>query len=285
MRNTKNQQFQPLERRSGLTPQQFKKEHIQAKQPVILTDFLEGWKAQKFWTFDYFKEKVGHLEVPLYDQNYSIPGKGYMQPTIHKTLREYIEMLEAGPTDYRMFLYNIFNEAPELLNDLGKPTLTGGFLDSFPFMFFGGKGSEVTLHYDIDHSSVFLNQFEGRKRIIIFSPEQSKYLYQHPFTVKSHINPMKPDLERYPAFANARGYECILEPGETLFMPPCFWHFVYYEEPSFSISLRSNPSLFTRGIGIMQIVKHYIVDKGMNLALGKHWYNLKESIADKRAIN
>jgi hypothetical protein len=44
----------------------------------------------------------------------------------------------------------------------------GGFIKRFPLMFFGGKGAEVTMHYDIDCANVFLTQFVGNKRVDAF---------------------------------------------------------------------------------------------------------------------
>ena len=282
---THQMSFKKLERKKNITPEELKKEHIDKNCPVILTDFMTDWDATKKWNFEYLKATHGNIQVPLYSPAYSTPGKGYMQPTCHKSLAEYIDLIQEGPTDLRMFLFNIFQKCPEMLSEVGKPTLMTGFLKSFPFMFFGGQGSEVKLHYDVDHSCVFLNQFEGTKKIILFAPDQSKYLYNHPYTVKSHINPLKPDFDRFPAFANAEGYECDLHPGETLFMPRIFWHYVYYTTAGFSLSLRANPSIITQMKGVLSVAQHFIVDKGMNKLLGERWYKLKENLADKRAMN
>ncbi len=111
---------------------------------------------------------------------------------------EYIDLLEVGPTDLRIFLWNIFNAAPELRRDFKIPDIMDGFVDELPFMFFGGEGSFVGMHFDIDMSHVFLNQIHGRKRVILFTPDQSRNLYQMPFTVASFVDPRNPDYNRYP---------------------------------------------------------------------------------------
>jgi hypothetical protein len=277
--------FKKLERVQNLTPELLKKEYIDKSIPVILTDYMTDWEATKKWNFEYLKSTYGNIKVPLYSDAYSNPGKGYMQPACHKPLAEYIDLIQAGSTNLRMFLFNIFQKCPEMYNDVGKPTLMTDFVKGFPFMFFGGQGSEVKLHYDVDHSCVFLNQFEGTKKIILFAPDQSKYLYHHPYTVKSHINPLIPDFERFPALANAKGYECDLKPGETLFMPSAFWHYVYYTTAGFSLSLRASPSFPIKMKGVFSLAQHYIIDKGLNKVLGKRWYDFKEELADKRATS
>jgi hypothetical protein len=167
-----------------------------------------------------------------------------------------------------MFLYNIFRHAPELCHDYKKPTIMDGFIDSFPFMFFGGQGSSVALHYDIDLSHVFLSQFHGRKRVVLFEPQQSRNIYQHPYTVASYIDVNKPDYDSFPALKNVIGYEGMLYPGETLFMPSGYWHYIEYVDWGFSISLRSNESYFRRAKGLINIARHYVVDRSMNRLMG-----------------
>ena len=78
----------------------------------------------------------------------------------------------------------------------------------------------------------------GRKRITLFGPECSPRLYRHPFTVRSYVDPERPDFRRFPGLAGVEGHQVVLEPGETLFIPSGFWHHVVYEEGGYSISLR-----------------------------------------------
>ena len=198
-------------------------------------------------------------------------------------LREYLEMIEAGPTELRMFLFNIFRHAPELCHDFSMPEIMSGFIKDYPFMFFGGEGSKVALHYDIDLSHVFLNQFHGRKRVVLFAPEQSRNIYHHPFTVASYIDVNNPDYQKFPALKNVTGYDCTIQPGETLFMPSGYWHYIEYTDGGYSISLRANESYTRRARGLWNIARHYVVDKGMNRLMGSDWRKMKENMAKRRA--
>lgn len=272
-----------VERKSGLTRDTFEMAYLKPLKPVIFTDFIDSWPAKNKWTIEFFKREYGHLMVPVYSAKSANPGKKYMAPDRHIPFREYLEILENGPTELRMFLYNIFRHVPELCNDYRKPTIMDGFIDSFPFMFFGGQNSSVGLHYDIDLSHVFLNQFHGRKRVVLFEPKQSRNIYKHPYTVASFIDINNPDYNEYPALKKAQGYECILHPGETLFMPSGYWHYIEYVDGGFSISLRSNDSYFRRARGLMNIAQHYVVDRGMNRLMGSNWRKIKADLAKKRA--
>lgn len=277
-------ELQPIEKRSGLTREKFQKEYHTFRKPVVFTDLAANWPATDKWTFDWLKENYGYLEVPLLGNDYHTPGKYYMMPKVKKPFAEYLDMIQAGPTEYRMFLYNIFEHAPELVKDFHWPTVMDGFKKKYPFMFFGGEGAYVNLHYDIDCSSVFLTQFQTRKRVVLFGPEQSKYLYQHPFTVQSHVNINNPDYDLYPNFRKAQGYEVILNHGETLYIPSLYWHFIEYVDGGYSISLRAADSVATQMRGLWNITRHFVVDKGMNMLLGPRWKRWKEETAIRRSF-
>lgn len=271
-----------IERRSGLSREEFEEEYLKKNRPVIFTDLVSNWPATEKWTFKWLKSNYGHLKVPLYDNDFRKPGKNYLTPKITMPFGDYLDIIEEGPTELRMFLYNIFKHAPELMNDFSMPDITDGFLKSFPMMFFGGQGAKVDLHYDLDCATIFITQFQTRKRIIIFPPDQGDYLYQHPFTVQSEVKLDKPDFEKHPALKLANGYEAVLEHGETLFMPHLWWHYIYYEDGGFSLSLRRH-STYTRARGTFNIARHFVVDKGMNYLLGNRWTNFKANMAQKRA--
>ena len=275
--------FKAVDRRRGLTREHFTREFLEPRTPVILVDLMDHWPAKTKWTMEFFKENYGHLLVPVFSDNVSKPGKKYMAPDKVIPFRDFLEAIEQGPTNLRMFLFNIFKHVPELCNDFSMPAIMDGFIRDFPFMFFGGQSSKVALHYDIDLSHVFLNQFHGRKRVILFPPQQSKFIYQHPFTVASYIDVNHPDYEQFPALRNVHGYEAILQPGETLFMPSGYWHYIEYLDGGYSISLRANESYVRRARGLWNIAKHYMVDKSMNRLMGQEWRRLKEEMARRRA--
>lgn len=45
-----------------------------------------------------------------------------------------------------------------------------------------------------------------------------------------------PDVVQFPDFLKASYQECVLEPGEVLFIPKQHWHYVRSLELSFSVS-------------------------------------------------
>jgi ribosomal protein L16 Arg81 hydroxylase len=276
-------ELREIDRRSGLSAREFQEEYLKKNKPVIFTDLTKDWEALDKWNLDYFINDYGHLECPIFSSNYSKPGKGYMTHDQMMRFDEFLTKTAKGNTDLRLFLYDIFKSAPELRDDFKFPTVMNGFIKSFPLMFFGGEGAEVTMHYDIDCANVFLTQFAGNKRVILFAPEESEKLYHHPFTVKSLVDPKKPDLHKFPALNSVVGYDTILKHGETIFMPSQYWHYMHYLDFSFGLALRSQNSVFSTLRGGANIAAHYLIDRSMNLLLGNSWHDWKEKKAYENA--
>ena len=68
-----------------------------------------------------------------------------------------------------------------------------------------------------------LIQVTGRKRVVLYSPKDATNLYLN--GDKSEILDIdNPDLQKYPKFEKAVAYECLLEPGEVLFIPALWFH-------------------------------------------------------------
>jgi ribosomal protein L16 Arg81 hydroxylase len=99
----------------------------------------------------------------------------------------------------------------------------------------------------LHHDTLMLlhTQIVGRKRWRLVSPLETPKLYNHN-AVFSPIDVDRPDLERYPLFAQARVLEVIVEPGETMFLPLAWWHQVTSLDVSlsFSFSNLSVPNQF-----------------------------------------
>ena len=64
-------------------------------------------------------------------------------------------------------------------------------------------------------------------------------LYAHPDPLlhnSSQVELENPDLDRFPLFNEAPFTDCVLSPGDVLYIPPGWWHYVRSESVSFSVS-------------------------------------------------
>lgn len=234
---------QPIERVKHITPAQFIKAFVKPQKPVVIEQLVEDWPARKIWNFDYFKEIARDLEVPLYDSKPITSKYKYNEPQAKMKLGEYIDLLKKEPTDLRLFLFNLIKERPELQHHISMPKIGLRLLKSLPFLFVGGEDSKVFMHHDIDYANILHIHLYGQKKCLIFPPSETKYLYKVPNSLKTNdsIDFSKPDFKTFPALAYAKGYETDLNPGETLYMPEGYWHYMHYKTAGFSLSMRSLP--------------------------------------------
>lgn len=232
----------PIDVVEDISKEDFREKYLLPRKPVVIRNMAKKWPAYQKWTMEYMKETVGDVEVPLYDSSKADPAAPINASATKMKFSDYIDLIKEKPTDLRIFLFDPIKSAPKLLDDYISPKeLMGGFLDKYPNMFFGGKGSETFLHYDIDMAHIFHTHFNGRKHVLLFDNKWKERLYQIPFATYAleDYDIANPDFEKFPALEGVEGVECFLEHGDTLFMPTGWWHWMRYLDGSFSISLRA----------------------------------------------
>eukprot|EP01121_Diplochlamys_sp_Union-15-3_P021656 TRINITY_DN8887_c0_g1_i1.p1 TRINITY_DN8887_c0_g1~~TRINITY_DN8887_c0_g1_i1.p1 ORF type:complete len:279 (+),score=42.77 TRINITY_DN8887_c0_g1_i1:264-1100(+) len=141
--------------------------------------------------------------------------------------------------DYYMAVQNLKRAFPQLVDDYPLPPYVGK-LHGGPHLWIGCTGHYEFCHFDPDDG--LLSIITGRKKVTLFSYNYLKHLYPNPLgspgrTVQSQVNCDDPDLERFPLFEEVVREECILEPGEMLFIPAFYWHQVTALESSISINV------------------------------------------------
>lgn len=57
------------------------------------------------------------------------------------------------------------------------------------------------------------------------------------FSAKLQVDIRQPDLQRFPEYAGVRFFDCVLEAGDMLYLPPRWWHYVQSMDRSFSLSI------------------------------------------------
>lgn len=234
--------LQPIDVVDSISKEDFRQKYLIPRKPVVIKNMARSWPAFHKWTMDYMKETVGDVEVPLYDSSKADPSAPINSSAAKMKFTDYIDLISEKPTDLRIFLFDPIKQAPKLLEDYISPKdLMGGFLDKYPNMFFGGKGSETFLHFDIDMAHIFHTHFNGRKHILLFDNKWKERLYKIPFATYAleDYDIANPDFEKFPALQGVEGIECYLEHGDTLFMPTGWWHYMKYLDGSFSISQRA----------------------------------------------
>lgn len=268
-----------------ITKEDFITHYFKPQKPVVVERFIEDWPAFTKWRLDYMKVVAGDKMVPLYDDRPVDYKEGFNQPHAKMKMSDYIDLLKSEPTRYRIFLWNILKEVPELQADFKYPDFGLRLMRGLPMLFFGGEDSYTFMHYDIDLANIFHFHFEGKKQIVLFDQKQSKYLYKIPYSLitREDIDFNKPDFKTWPALAKARGYHTTLNHGEVLYMPEGYWHYMRYVTPGFSMSLRAiarNPKNLGKAISNIFVMRHF--DNLMRKLRGKAWIDWKNKQAIER---
>jgi len=275
-----------------IDPQLFKKEFYDPGIPVVIRHLSKEWPAYRKWNWDYLKELVGDRKVPLYNNVKSDAYTTINTADDYKTFGEYIDMIRQGPAGWRIFLFNIFDHAPQLTKDFTWPEhLMKGFVKKYPMLFTGGATSITHMHFDIDLSHIVHTQFAGRKRVLLFPFEEQHKIYRKPSEVLSladfshyHEGNGTPDYEKFPALRFAQGYDLTLNHGDTLFMPAGYWHHMEYLDSGFAMSLRAlQPSITGKMKGAWNLFGMRNIDTLMKKMMPKPWYNWKRKKVFKDA--
>lgn len=277
-------QLQTVPTFDEIDPHIFQKQFYELQKPVVIKNLAKEWPAYHKWNWKYFKELVGDKRVGIYNNIKSDAHTPINTADDYKTFGEYIDMISQGPAGWRIFLFNIFDHAPELVKDFTWPEhFMKGFVKNYPMLFAGGATSITHMHFDIDLSNILHTQFAGRKRVLLFPFAEQHKLYRKPYEVLSladfsnYYKDGNLNYQKFPALKLAKGYEVILDHGDTLFMPAGCWHHMEYMDSGFAMSLRAmQPSLSGKLKGAWNLFGMRSIDTLMKKTAPVWWYENKK---------
>ncbi|XP_038619073.1 bifunctional peptidase and arginyl-hydroxylase JMJD5 isoform X2 [Tachyglossus aculeatus] len=217
----------------------FKNSYLVPQKPVILEGTVDHWPCMKKWSLDYIEEIAGCRTVPVeLGSRYTDAEWSQTLMTVSEFIRNYI--VNENNVGY-LAQHQLFDQIPELRQDICIPDyccLGEGDEDDITInAWFGPSGTISPLHQDPQQN--FLVQVIGRKYIQLYSPQESESLYPHETHLlhnTSQVDVENPDTTQFPKFAEAAFQSCILNPGQVLFIPVKYWHYVRALDISFSVS-------------------------------------------------
>lgn len=157
-------------------------------------------------------------------------GMSPLDPFLDRLLRD-----RNNPRPYAIAVQS--EEIPDLLPGFQEENCTDLVDASIVPRAWIGNRIQVAPHYDLMENLGIV--VAGRRRFVLFPPDELKNLYVGPFeltpagTPVSLVDPNDPDLERFPRFAEAlkRGQVAELGPGDAIYIPFHWWHGVDSLEP------------------------------------------------------
>lgn len=210
------------------------------RSPAILRGLNIGSCLGK-WTAEYLSQIVGNKPVKIHvsetgQMNFLTKNFQYKTMPFDQLIKrsssnqheDYfltnteVYYLRALGTDSRgREVANMENHYPELYQDFLIPQFLEASSIFSSVLRVASKGVQLWTHYDVMDN--LLVQVTGKKRAVLYSPEDIPYLYLE--GDKSQVVDIdNPNLERFPEFVKATAHECIMEPGDILFIPALWFH-------------------------------------------------------------
>ncbi|KAM9013270.1 bifunctional peptidase and arginyl-hydroxylase JMJD5 isoform 2-T2 [Ara ararauna] len=217
----------------------FRDNHLIPQKPVVLEGIMDHWPCMRKWSVDYFCQVAGCRTVPVeLGTRYTDEEWSQKLMTVGDFISQYI--VNEKSVGY-LAQHQLFDQIPELKEDISIPDyccLGEGEEEHITInAWFGPEGTISPLHQDPQQN--FLAQVFGRKYIRLYSPQDSENLYPHESQIlhnTSQVDVEDPDLVKFPNFRKAAFQSCILMPGQVLFIPVKYWHYVRSLDVSFSVS-------------------------------------------------
>lgn len=228
------------------TPAEFTEAFLNAQRPVIISGATAHWKAHSVWTLEYLRAQIGRKKVLVKESSSNIhPDLFSSAPSqrVESELGDYIKFISSdNPDRCKRYLSgdevrfvadytSVDSDLEPLSHDFETPQYCDREQIKTVGLWLSAQGVVASLHYDADGSHNLNVQVKGKKRVLLFSPNQMIYPFSgvnggaHNF---SQVNILKPDDARFPGFRTARCVEALLEEGDMLFIPSYWYHAVFH---------------------------------------------------------
>jgi len=245
--------YSDLHQQSGAAMKIEEREHISGKdffdnyyfrnRPVVLRSLMGDWPALKKWGPDYFAGHYGHVPVEITKGREKEQGyeENFRKTVTTIPFGEFIEQIrqQSSSNDIYLVARNYFFSNPQfraLRDDIIPP---GEIIDSSfeglqnMKLWFGPSGTVTPLHHD-KHSILFC-QVAGRKHFKMIPSFELPKIYNRD-RYYSEVDPERIDREKFPLFLNASVADVIVHPGDMLFIPAGWWHWVRSLDISISVT-------------------------------------------------
>lgn len=188
--------------------------------PFLITGIVERWPLSAI-TPEALRDRFSHLPVRARVGDYVNTAFAPDRAMRDMSMLEYLDLSAAGTDDLPPYVGNL--ELRELNRLCHWP---GYFSKMGPPRFWLGPARTVTpLHCDYD-DNIFA-QIWGTKRIFLSPPHHDEFLYPseaNALLFGSPFDPEAPDFEKFPEARKATMIECIVNPGDLLYVPAGWYH-------------------------------------------------------------
>jgi hypothetical protein len=208
------------------------KQHAAKGLPFLIPGLANRWPLSAL-TPQTLRERFSNLPVRARVGDYVNTAFAPDRAMRDMSMLGYLELVAAGTEGLPPYLGNL--ELRELNRFCYWPAY---FTKPGPPRFWLGPAGTVTpLHADYD-DNLFV-QIWGSKRIFLAPPHHDEFLYTreaNALLFGSPFDPERPDFEKFPLARQVAMTECIVHPGDMLYVPAGWYHQVR----SLTFSLSAN---------------------------------------------
>ena len=188
--------------------------------PFLVTGLVDRWPLSAL-TPQMLRERFSNLQVRARVGDYINTAFAPDRAMQDMSMLEYLDLVANGTQDLPPYLGNLE------LRELNSMCHWPAYFDKMgpPRFWLGPAGTVTPLHCDYD-DNIFA-QIWGTKRIFLAPPHHDEFLYPseaNAILFGSPFNPEAPDFEKFPLARQASMIECIVNPGELLYVPAGWYH-------------------------------------------------------------
>ncbi|CDG83645.1 jmjC domain protein [Janthinobacterium agaricidamnosum NBRC 102515 = DSM 9628] len=200
--------------------------------PFLITGLVDRWPLSALPP-QILRDRLGDVPVRARVGDYINTAFAPDRAMRDMSMLEYLELVAAGTHALPPYLGNLE------LRELNSLCHWPAYFDKMgpPRFWIGPAGTVTPLHCDYD-DNIFA-QIWGSKRIFLAPPHHDEFLYPseaNAILFGSPFNPEAPDFEQFPLARQATMIECIVQPGDLLYVPAGWYHQVR----ALTFSLSSN---------------------------------------------
>lgn len=210
---------------------------LNANVPAIIKNCSFGDCTEK-WSLEYLNENLADISIVVHEsqeKDLDFIGKNFEYKTC--TFGKFVDKIHNSDSHVYLRSTNsnsrtkkqarIEDDFPNIGKDLRPPNFIPYGPDNRLYhssvLRIASTYVQIWTHFDLYDN--ILCQVRGTKRIILLPPEDTQYLYVEGDKSKvNNFEDWEDCIRKFPLMQQASPHWCILEPGESVYIPACWWH-------------------------------------------------------------
>lgn len=212
---------------------------IELGTPVVINGLADTWPGAK-WDFDELRSRIGRKEVKALT---NLPATGGELDGGHERYEKIMcfeSFVDLAHDEYARPCYLGYVRSNEFFEDMDSSFLFHGITNKYTGgsdtrLWIGSKDTCSGLHSDLK-DNIFL-QVCGTKTVYLVPFEDTPYVYPYiDNIVNSQIDCENFSPSEFPKFMKARVCRVTVSPGDMMFIPKGWWHYLKSCTPSISVN-------------------------------------------------